>query len=164
MVCLTYDILNQWQSKQNSNKNDEFRKIRFALLTSSMILLIFWRMHIINFETPIFQKMDNHIAFCNDKISKVIAQFLTLMIFFCLLYHFFYLQILSQLYLYSLNIWLLLCPIWLCCDWSFECVSLLTICDIRIITIPAPWIIIGLIIYYQKRYYFKVASVFYMIE
>ncbi|XP_026480649.1 transmembrane and TPR repeat-containing protein 4-like [Ctenocephalides felis] len=130
VVCLTYDILNQWQSKQNSNKNDEFRKIRFALLTSSMILLIFWRMHIINFETPIFQKMDNHIAFCNDKISKI----------------------LSQLYLYSLNIWLLLCPIWLCCDWSFECVPLLTICDIRIITIPAPWIIIGLIIYYQKRF------------
>lgn len=56
-------------------------------------------------------------------------------------------QILNYNYYYSLNAWLLLCPWWLCFDWSMGCVPLIkTATDWRIVWLLLLWcILIGLI-------------------
>ncbi|XP_045139721.1 protein O-mannosyl-transferase TMTC4 isoform X3 [Echinops telfairi] len=50
-------------------------------------------------------------------------------------------------YYYSLNAWLLLCPWWLCFDWSMGCIPLIkSVSDGRIIALAALWLcLIGLI-------------------
>ncbi|XP_006027476.2 transmembrane and TPR repeat-containing protein 4 isoform X1 [Alligator sinensis] len=50
-------------------------------------------------------------------------------------------------YYYSLNAWLLLCPWWLCFDWSMGCIPLIkSVSDWRIIALAALWFcLIGLI-------------------
>lgn len=54
-------------------------------------------------------------------------------------------QVLNYNYLYSLNAWILLCPEWLCFDWSMGCIPLITINagfnDIRLLAIIFFWTI-----------------------
>lgn len=56
-------------------------------------------------------------------------------------------QILNYNYYYSLNAWLLLCPWWLCFDWSMGCVPLIkSAVDWRMVWLFLMWcILIGLI-------------------
>lgn len=52
--------------------------------------------------------------------------------------YFFSLQTLSQQFLYSMNFWLLICPEWLCFDWSFGSIELVkTWLDVRVLAIFA---------------------------
>ena len=56
-------------------------------------------------------------------------------------------QAINYNYYYSLNAWLLLCPWWLCFDWSMGCIPLIkSIGDWRVIALAALWFcLIGLI-------------------
>ncbi|NXU78400.1 TMTC4 protein, partial [Oreotrochilus melanogaster] len=56
-------------------------------------------------------------------------------------------QVINYNYYYSLNAWLLLCPWWLCFDWSMGCIPLIkSVSDWRIIALAALWFcLIGLI-------------------
>lgn len=56
-------------------------------------------------------------------------------------------QIVNYNYYYSLNAWLLLCPWWLCFDWSMGCVPLIkSATDWRIVWLLLLWcILVGLI-------------------
>ena len=58
-------------------------------------------------------------------------------------------QVLNYLYLYSLNLWLLLSPWWLCFDWAMGCIPVVTsITDPRLL---APlFMIIVLVILLRK--------------
>ncbi|XP_017672142.1 PREDICTED: transmembrane and TPR repeat-containing protein 4 isoform X2 [Lepidothrix coronata] len=57
------------------------------------------------------------------------------------------LEAINYNYYYSLNAWLLLCPWWLCFDWSMGCIPLIkSVSDWRIIALAALWFcLIGLI-------------------
>ncbi|NWS41244.1 TMTC4 protein, partial [Probosciger aterrimus] len=57
------------------------------------------------------------------------------------------LEAINYNYYYSLNAWLLLCPWWLCFDWSMGCIPLIkSVGDWRIIALAALWFcLIGLI-------------------
>lgn len=56
-------------------------------------------------------------------------------------------QIVNYNYYYSLNAWLLLCPWWLCFDWSMGCVPLIkSATDWRTVWLLLLWcVLIGLI-------------------
>ncbi|RZF43193.1 hypothetical protein LSTR_LSTR013873 [Laodelphax striatellus] len=63
---------------------------------------------------PSFQVVDNPASFIENSALRTINYF----------------------YLYSLNAWLLLCPDWLCFDWSMGCVPLITtLSDSRILAV-----------------------------
>lgn len=62
------------------------------------------------------------------------------------------LQILSQNFLYAINVWLLICPDWLSFDWALGSVALVTtINDIRIFSIMYMYILFAYIILYGTR-------------
>jgi len=58
--------------------------------------------------------------------------------------HKFNAQVLSYNYIYSLNVWLLLNPTWLCFDWSMGCVPLVeSLADPRLLAVVAFWVTSG---------------------
>lgn len=91
--------------------------IRMFVLCLSAIMLLFLRFTIMEFSTPKFQPLDNPPAFLDN----------------C------FLRILNYNYIYSLNMWLLICPEWLCFDWSMGCIPLITGYDKRIFFIILFW-------------------------
>lgn len=46
-------------------------------------------------------------------------------------------------YIYALNSWLLLCPDWLCFDWSMGCVPLVSGLEGRVLGVLAFWLFLG---------------------
>ncbi|KAK7870176.1 hypothetical protein R5R35_012732 [Gryllus longicercus] len=88
-------------------------------VTGMFLLLLRWR--IMGSTPPVFQKVDNPASFA--------ACFLT--------------RAMTYNYLYALNAWLLLCPEWLCFDWSMGCVPLLNPqfpVDLRVIAAVMLWV------------------------
>jgi hypothetical protein len=49
------------------------------------------------------------------------------------------LQVLSYSYIYALNGWLLLCPEWLCFDWSMGCIPLIESLEPRLLAVGLFW-------------------------
>ncbi|XP_044010083.1 protein O-mannosyl-transferase TMTC4-like [Aphidius gifuensis] len=137
-ICVTYDliivqknslqdflkILNlNWLNKSKIYDNFRFI-IRILLLTLIGFVLLAVRFSLMGFSTPKFQPVDNPASFL-DSI---------------------YLRHINYHYIYSLNFWLLICPEWLCFDWSMGCVPLISNFDLRIFFIFILWFIIGLMI------------------
>lgn len=50
-------------------------------------------------------------------------------------------QVLSYNYIYALNSWLLLCPEWLCFDWSMGCIPLVESVEPRLLAVGLFWVI-----------------------
>lgn len=49
-------------------------------------------------------------------------------------------QALNYSYLYTVNIWILLAPQWLCFDWSMGCIPTITsLDDVRLLAVVALW-------------------------
>lgn len=71
----------------------------------------------------------------------------------------FTLRMVNYNYIYCLNLWLLICPEWLCFDWSMGCVPLiLELFDPRILGVVALWIALVPFLHYSfinktDRYY-----------
>ncbi|XP_046903092.1 protein O-mannosyl-transferase TMTC4 isoform X2 [Hypomesus transpacificus] len=98
---------------------------RLALLAVGGVLLIYSRWRIMGTGPPAFTEVDNPASF-EESV---------------------FLRIVNYNYYYSLNAWLLLCPWWLCFDWSMGCVPLIkSTADWRMVWPLLLWcVLIGLI-------------------
>jgi len=109
-------------AKLRSKKNKVDWNYRFVLFVfycaASAAILVFFRLWIIQFEKPKFQRGDNPAAAETDMATRW----------------------LTFNYLYFVNFLILLSPTWLCFDWALGCVSLVTLSDSRIILILILWI------------------------
>ena len=92
------------------------------VITLNLMLLVFIRLWVNNFEKPTFQRNDNPTAF----------------------EHNFSTRILNFNYIYLLNAVILLFPNWLCFDWAMGCLTKLTFFDKRIFILVAFWSIFAL--------------------
>ncbi|KAF4087339.1 hypothetical protein AMELA_G00094670 [Ameiurus melas] len=99
--------------------------VRLALLLLGGSLLLFARWRIMGTGPPAFTEVDNPASFDENVFFRIV----------------------NYNYYYSLNAWLLLCPWWLCFDWSMGCVPLIKSAgDWRIIWLLLLWAcLIGLI-------------------
>ncbi|KAM9850674.1 protein O-mannosyl-transferase TMTC4 [Aulostomus maculatus] len=77
---------------------------RLALMCLGGLLMLYARWRIMGTGPPAFTEVDNPASFAENM----------------------FLRIVNYNYYYSLNAWLLLCPWWLCFDWSMGCVPLIT--------------------------------------
>ncbi|XP_048197088.1 protein O-mannosyl-transferase TMTC4 isoform X2 [Perognathus longimembris pacificus] len=98
---------------------------RMALLTAGGAGMLYVRWRIMGTGPPAFTEVDNPASFADSMLVRAI----------------------NYNYYYSLNAWLLLCPWWLCFDWSMGCIPLIkSIGDWRVIALAALWLcLIGLI-------------------
>ncbi|XP_070376221.1 protein O-mannosyl-transferase TMTC4 isoform X2 [Equus asinus] len=98
---------------------------RMTLLASGGAGVLFVRWRIMGTGPPAFTEVDNPASFAESIFVRAI----------------------NYNYYYSLNAWLLLCPWWLCFDWSMGCIPLIkSVGDWRVIALAALWIcLIGLI-------------------
>jgi Domain of unknown function (DUF1736) len=106
-----------------------FKMLSLIFFTS---LILYLRLKIQHFETPTFRKEDNPAAFADEKLTRL----------------------LTQNYLYFLNLWLLINPDWLAFDWSFDSIELLRdINDLRIVFVLAFYIFMlsTIVVGFQKR-------------
>ena len=71
--------------------------ISFTFLLS----ILYFRLWIMNFQSPVFAEQDNPFALIESLAFRY----------------------LNFIYVYLLNAFILLCPIWLCFDWSMGCIS-----------------------------------------
>uniref|UniRef100_A0A8C7F571 dolichyl-phosphate-mannose--protein mannosyltransferase n=1 Tax=Oncorhynchus kisutch TaxID=8019 RepID=A0A8C7F571_ONCKI len=77
--------------------------IRLALLAMGGASMLYARWRIMGTGPPAFTEVDNPASFADNVFLRVI----------------------NYNYYYSLNAWVLLCPWWLCFDWSMGCVPLI---------------------------------------
>lgn len=94
---------------------------RCTVLALAGVLLVLLRFRIMGFSQPTFKAVDNPASFLDN----------------------FFLRILNYNYIYSLNLWLLLCPEWLCFDWSMGCVPLINGINPRVGFIILLWFVLG---------------------
>ncbi|XP_063281375.1 protein O-mannosyl-transferase TMTC4 isoform X1 [Pelobates fuscus] len=99
--------------------------LRISILASGGISMLYIRWHIMGTGPPAFTEVDNPASFASSLLVRVI----------------------NYNYYYSMNGWLLLCPWWLCFDWSMGCIPLIkSFSDWRIIALVALWCsLLGLI-------------------
>ncbi|XP_039285062.1 protein O-mannosyl-transferase TMTC4 isoform X1 [Nilaparvata lugens] len=96
-----------------SERQFRFLCIRTILIGASGVAFMYLRLKIMG-SLPTFQEVDNPASFLENSALKTMNYF----------------------YIYSLNAWLLLCPDWLCFDWSMGCVPLITsLSDSRIFAV-----------------------------
>lgn len=98
---------------------------RLALMGLGGLSMLYARWRIMGTGPPAFTEVDNPASF-EENI---------------------FLRIVNYNYYYSLNAWLLLCPWWLCFDWSMGCVPLIkSATDWRMVWLLLLWcVLIGLI-------------------
>uniref|UniRef100_A0A8C5TRX0 dolichyl-phosphate-mannose--protein mannosyltransferase n=1 Tax=Malurus cyaneus samueli TaxID=2593467 RepID=A0A8C5TRX0_9PASS len=98
---------------------------RITLLMCGGVGILYIRWRIMGTGPPAFTEVDNPASFADSLFVRAI----------------------NYNYYYSLNAWLLLCPWWLCFDWSMGCIPLIkSVSDWRIIALAALWFcLIGLI-------------------
>ncbi|XP_070511820.1 protein O-mannosyl-transferase TMTC4 isoform X2 [Cardiocondyla obscurior] len=125
------DIVNFLSLKHSDKSFNDFINhknilLRLAALTLIAITLLLIRFSIMGFSTPTFQSVDNPASFMNNILLRTI----------------------NYNYIYCLNMWLLICPMWLCFDWSMGCVSLITGYDYRTFLVIIFWLMFGMLIMY----------------
>ncbi|XP_014219395.1 transmembrane and TPR repeat-containing protein 4 [Copidosoma floridanum] len=139
-ICVTYDLIvankilpaDFLQIIRLKNMSDDVKKflpsksflIRMTVLTLAGVLLVLLRLRIMEFSKPVFKPVDNPASFIDNSLLRIIN------------YH----------YIYWLNFWLLLCPDWLCFDWSMGCVPIIYGPDPRIVFVLLLWIVFGALI------------------
>lgn len=98
---------------------------RMTLLALGGAGVLYVRWKIMGTGPPAFTEVDNPASFADSVLVRAI----------------------NYNYYYSLNAWLLLCPWWLCFDWSMGCIPLIkSVGDWRVIALAALWFcLIGLI-------------------
>ncbi|XP_051998286.1 protein O-mannosyl-transferase TMTC4-like isoform X2 [Xyrauchen texanus] len=104
-------------------RNGLLMRLAILFLVGSFLLYARWR--IMGTGPPSFTEVDNPASFAENILLRIV----------------------NYNYYYSLNAWLLLCPWWLCFDWSMGCVPLIkSASDWRIIWPLVLWCcLIGLV-------------------
>ncbi|XP_051564756.1 protein O-mannosyl-transferase TMTC4-like isoform X3 [Myxocyprinus asiaticus] len=124
-----YELAQRLLSRRKSSdigelvRNGLLVRLAILFLVGSFLLCARWR--IMGTGPPSFTEVDNPASFAENVL----------------------LRIMNYNYYYSLNAWLLLCPWWLCFDWSMGCVPLIkSASDWRIIWPLVLWCcLIGLV-------------------
>ncbi|PSN55969.1 Transmembrane and TPR repeat-containing protein 4 [Blattella germanica] len=110
-------------------ENEDFQLkpllLRHMVLLMSGLTLLFVRWKVMASAAPTFQRVDNPASFADSLFTRVF----------------------SYNYIYALNGWLLLCPEWLCFDWSMGCIPLVESVEPRLLAIGVFWMILGLLIW-----------------
>ncbi|KAI6657531.1 hypothetical protein LOD99_275 [Oopsacas minuta] len=122
-----------YRNAQSQGFVKRFKYIITILLSG--LIMCYWRVFYIGGGVqPKFKDSDNPTAFSNSSLTRT----------------------LTYAYLGSLNLWLLLCPYWLCSDWSMGSIELLhSITDVRVMGLIAAILFIGTITLYSLvRVYF----------
>ncbi|KZC07388.1 Transmembrane and TPR repeat-containing protein 4 [Dufourea novaeangliae] len=128
-VITTIKTKSSYTEVKNFIKQKQKLLIRLFILFASGLILIISRFSVMGFKPPSFQSVDNPASFMDN----------------------IFLRILNYSYIYCLNVWLLICPEWLCFDWSMGCVPLITTCDERIIFVIIFWLILNTMIVHIFR-------------
>ena len=116
---------------------------RCMVILTALVFLLIWRMWLMGSGPPKFQPSDNPASFSDSLLTKVsifsyMKQINTIILPPPKK------QVLTYNYLYSLNAWLLLNPLWLCFDWSMGCVSLVeSLTDPRVLAPLVFWMYLG---------------------
>lgn len=114
-------------------KKNQMMLVRHTLLLLTGGFLLFLRCWVMNFTQPIFREVDNPHSFAETFFERV----------------------LNYNYIYALNAWLLICPEWLCFDWSMGCIPLIKLDnifkDMRFFFIFIFWLIFSLLIVTSLR-------------
>lgn len=106
------------------------RNFKNALLITITLTLLYLRLYIIDFQGPSFKAVDNPVQASNSTLTRIV----------------------TQNYLYALNIWLLLCPDWLCFDWALGTIKLIEdLSDVRLVFIAVFYLFIVLLFIYGNR-------------
>ncbi|XP_050974457.1 protein O-mannosyl-transferase TMTC4 [Labeo rohita] len=109
MVCnlniyeLAHRLLSRRKSADIGGSVRSGLLMRLALLFLGGSFLLYARWRIMGTGPPSFTEVDNPASFAENVILRIV----------------------NYNYYYSLNAWLLLCPWWLCFDWSMGCVPLI---------------------------------------
>ncbi|XP_032878990.1 protein O-mannosyl-transferase TMTC4 isoform X2 [Amblyraja radiata] len=91
---------------------------RVLLVSSGGAALLYGRWRIMGTGPPLFTEVDNPASFADSSLVRTI----------------------NYNYYYSLNAWLLVCPWWLCFDWSMGCLPLInSVGDFRILALFTLW-------------------------
>ncbi|XP_055902892.1 protein O-mannosyl-transferase TMTC4 [Eupeodes corollae] len=126
--CVLYDIIKR--SKTKTITWDNIIRKQYVVFGITASMLLYFRLWIQNFQSPKFNAMDNPIAANTDVLTRM----------------------LSQNYLYALNCWIILCPLWLSFDWALGSVELITSAlDKRVIGIFLMYLIIFKIIHTKSK-------------
>jgi len=120
-ICVAFDIICMLQINVKNfmhlsyNENDASKVIkRVAMTTLATILFLLFRMSIMGSRPPQFQEQDNPASFHENILVRIT----------------------NYIYIYSINIWLLLTPWWLCFDWAMGCVPVIaSLADVRLIAV-----------------------------
>ncbi|KAG8452066.1 hypothetical protein GDO86_004021 [Hymenochirus boettgeri] len=132
-VICKLNILECFQKVQHRDKTSEHSIInkkglltRVSLLVSGGISMLYIRWHIMGTGPPAFTDVDNPASFAESLLVRAI----------------------NYNYYYSLNGWLLLCPWWLCFDWSMGCIPLIkSLTDWRVIALAGLWFLLFGLLY-----------------
>ncbi|XP_066918625.1 protein O-mannosyl-transferase TMTC4-like isoform X2 [Clytia hemisphaerica] len=114
-VCLAYDVIMVLRLNLDVLKKKCFESVidlpsiikRMVIVCIIAFGLLVIRLNIMGNVPPSFQKMDNPASFHPSLIFRVF----------------------NYIYLYSINVWLLLAPYWLCFDWAMGCIPVITSYD-----------------------------------
>nr|XP_030712668.1 protein O-mannosyl-transferase TMTC4 isoform X4 [Globicephala melas] len=123
---LVRKVLHKDRSLENTGVlRTEGLLFRMSLLALGGTGVLYVRWKIMGTGPPTFTEVDNPASFASSMLVRAI----------------------NYNYYYSLNAWLLLCPWWLCFDWSMGCIPLIkSVGDWRVIALAALWFcLIGLI-------------------
>ncbi|CAH0393458.1 unnamed protein product [Bemisia tabaci] len=108
--------------KLKDNRHFFLLLLRQSILCFGCVALLYLRWIVMGSAPPVFQKVDNPASFLNNTLEKVV----------------------NYNYLYSLNMWILLCPEWLCFDWSMGCIPPISVCkfpiDLRLLAVVILWV------------------------
>ena len=110
------------------------RWVKITAILLSGVIMCYWRVFYLGGGTqPTFKDSDNPAALSNNSLTRT----------------------LTYSYLGALNLWLLLCPYWLCCDWSMGSIQLVhTLCEVRLLaTVGAMLLLAAVAIHSLVRVY-----------
>ncbi|XP_062518575.1 protein O-mannosyl-transferase TMTC4-like [Corticium candelabrum] len=137
-ICFVYDVLvvckiNVWKvlngllfvnhrddkDRQSDSKWIRSLVYRQCVMILSAVILLGIRFRIMGTGPPKFQPVDNPASFSNSTFTRVA----------------------TYNYIYAINGWLLLNPLWLCFDWSMGCIPLVeNVSDVRLLPTLLFWV------------------------
>jgi len=134
---------------------------RLFILTAGFCIILYGRWTIMG-SPPIFQQIDNPASFLTTPFERVYKFIIFSFVYYSLsiyTYLTYYFQFVNYSYIYFINIWIMICPVWLCFDWSMGCIPLIHLNtfpkDPRLFIVFGFWTILVLIFYkilFSKNY------------
>ncbi|KAK8776025.1 hypothetical protein V5799_030630 [Amblyomma americanum] len=135
-LCFIYDvvIICKFDTLSIITRRSNFTEVKRQLLPAVLrqgalavvacaALNLRWR--VMGSSSPVFQRIDNPASFEENLLVRVV----------------------NYNHVYALNAWLLLCPQWLCFDWSMGCLTLIrSVADIRILSSVALWVSLAMLV------------------